>query len=96
MRPYSAFMGTRLDQILRSNAIKSLVVCGVATSGCVESTIRDGFMLDYYVVTAGDACADYETARHDATLSKVDLSFGYVVSVKDIGDRWKERYPQRP
>ena len=85
---YSACIGTRLDQVLRSNGIRSIVVSGVATSGCVESTIRDAFMLDYYVVIAGDACGDYDDARHRATLTKMDLSFGYVVAVDDIEHAW--------
>jgi ureidoacrylate peracid hydrolase len=86
---YSAFIGTRLDLVLRSHGIRTIVVCGVATSGCVESTIRDGFMLDYYVVVAEDACGDYESARHAATLSKMGLSFGTVVTVDDITKRWR-------
>ena len=85
---YSAFIGTRLDQLLRSNDIQTIVVCGVATTGCVESTIRDGFMLDYSVVIARDACGDYEAARHANALSKLDLSFGTVVPVSDIAKRW--------
>ena len=85
---YSAFIGTRLDQLLRSNGVQTIVVCGVATTGCVESTIRDGFMLDYYVVIARDACGDYEAARHTNALNKLDLSFGTVVSVADIEQRW--------
>ena len=85
---YSAFIGTRLDQLLRSNGIQTIVTCGVATTGCVESTIRDGFMHDYYVVIARDACGDYESARHHNALSKLDLSFGTVVSVSDITARW--------
>jgi ureidoacrylate peracid hydrolase len=85
---YSAFIGTRLDLLLRSHSIRTLVVCGVATSGCVESTIRDGFMLDYYTVIAGDACGDYESARHHATLSKMGLSFGTVVETKELVDLW--------
>ena len=62
---YSAFAGTRLDLILRSHRIETLVLCGVATSGCVESTTRDGLFHDYYVVTAADCCADVrrETPR---------------------------------
>lgn len=85
---YSAFIGTRLDQLLRSNGVQTIVVCGVATTGCVESTIRDGFMHDYYVVIARDACGDYETARHTSALSKLDLSFGTVVSVADVAQLW--------
>jgi nicotinamidase-related amidase len=48
-------------------------------------------MLDYYVVVAGDACGDYEHDRHRATLAKMDLSFGYVVSVDEIADVWSAR-----
>ena len=88
---YSAFIGTRLDQVLRSNGIRSIVVAGVATSGCVESTIRDGFMLDYYVVIPSDACGDYDADRHRATLTKMDLSFGTVVTVDDLVGAWATR-----
>jgi len=86
---YSAFVGTNLDLVLRSNGIKTLVMCGDATSGCVESTTRDGFFHDYYVVTAADACADFDVARHEASLRKMDLSFGYVVAAKQLVDRWQ-------
>ena len=85
---YSAFAGTNLDLVLRSNGIKTMVMCGDATSGCVESTTRDGFFADYYVVTAGDACADFDVARHEASLRKMDLSFGYVVSTDDLVALW--------
>ncbi len=87
---YSAFIGTRLEQWLRSNGVRTVVVCGVATSGCVESTIRDAFMLDHYVVTVGDACADYEVSRHEATLSKMNLSFGTVVLAADVIEVWEK------
>jgi nicotinamidase-related amidase len=85
---YSGFIGTNLDLVLRSNGIKTLVMCGDATSGCVESTTRDGFFHDYYVVTAADACADFDIARHQASLRKMDESFGYVVPAKAIIDVW--------
>jgi ureidoacrylate peracid hydrolase len=85
---YSACIGTRFDQVLRSTGVETVVVAGVATSGCVESTVRDAFMLDYYVVVAGDACGDYDHQRHVAALTKIDLSFGYVVTVEAIEKAW--------
>ncbi len=85
---YSAFAGTRLDQLLRSHGIKTVVMCGVATSGCVESTSRDAFCADYYVVTASDACADYDPERHEYSLRKIDLSFGYVVDSDRLLESW--------
>jgi ureidoacrylate peracid hydrolase len=92
---YSAFIGTRLDQVLRSNGVTTVVVCGVATSGCVESTIRDAFMLDYYVVIASDACGDYEADRHESSLRKLDLSFGWCVPVDDIAGSWQQSADHR-
>lgn len=86
---YSSFAGTRLDMLLRSHQIETVVVCGVATSGCVESTIRDALFHDYYVVTAADGCADYDAARHEASLRKVELSFGYVVPQAEIARCWR-------
>jgi ureidoacrylate peracid hydrolase len=85
---YSAFWGTNLDLILRSNGIKTLVMTGVATSGCVESTTRDAFFNSYYVVTAADCCADYDVARHENSLRKMDISFGYVVPSETILKAW--------
>lgn len=86
---YSAFAGTRLDLLARSHGIRTLVMCGVATSGCVESTTRDALFADYYAVTAADACADYDEPRHRNSLRKMDLSFGYVVESDRILSAWK-------
>jgi nicotinamidase-related amidase len=45
-------------------------------------------MLDYYAVVVGDACGDYDQDRHRATLTKMDLSFGYVIDVADLERVW--------
>lgn len=53
----SSFVGTDLDVCLRARGIKTLVVTGVATSGCVESTVRDAAGFDYYVTVVEDCVA---------------------------------------
>jgi isochorismate hydrolase len=40
------------------------------------------------VVTAADACADFDLGRHEASLRKVDQSFGWVVPTQRIVDVW--------
>lgn len=45
---YSGFFNTPLDSILRSRGIRHLVFTGIATNVCVESTLRDGFFLEYF------------------------------------------------
>jgi nicotinamidase-related amidase len=64
----SSFIGTSLDMVLRSNRIETVVITGMATHACVESTARDAGFFDYYVVVASDAVADYREDLHEASL----------------------------
>ena len=86
---YSAFIGTDLDLVLRSKGVKSLVITGVATNVCVESTARDAFMMDYYVVFMGDcsACSAGLDA-HATTLANIERTFGVVASVDELVGCW--------
>jgi ureidoacrylate peracid hydrolase len=85
----SAFVGTPLDLILRSNGIQTVVVCGVATNACVESTVRDAFNSDYYVVLAEDCVGAYDLRLHQAALEvlrgRVD-----VVASGDLISLWAD------
>jgi nicotinamidase-related amidase len=64
----SGFWGTSLDMLLRSNGIKTVVVGGCTTEGCVESTARDAMFNDFYVVIAEDCVASDDKAQHDASM----------------------------
>jgi nicotinamidase-related amidase len=74
---FSAFVDTRLDLLLRSNGIRSLLVAGVATQCCVESTVRDASMRDYYVTVAREAVAARGRMMHlhEASLETMGLYF---------------------
>ena len=85
---YSGFIGTDLDVILRSADVKSLIMTGIATSGCVEATARDGFMHDYYIVFVNDCCASYSQQLHDSTLVNVTDAYGIVASSEEIIATW--------
>ncbi|MFH1861551.1 MAG: isochorismatase family cysteine hydrolase, partial [bacterium] len=54
---YSAFYNTDLETILRCAKIEDLVICGVMTNLCCESTARDAFYRDYRVFFMADATA---------------------------------------
>src|SRR5262245_58752124 len=86
---YSAFHGTRLDLILRRHGIRTLVFTGVATSGCVESTAREGLFHDYYVLMVRDCVADGDRESHDASLRKFSRSFGEVADSREILEIWR-------
>jgi nicotinamidase-related amidase len=64
----SGFVNTALDQVLRSNRIRTVVVAGVQTPGCVEATFRDAAYHDYYNVLAEDCVAAYRQVEHEASL----------------------------
>lgn len=69
---------------------------GVSTNVCVESTARDGFMLDYHIVLAADACASYSSAAHDMTLQNIEGYFGKVSEVAELIDIWMDQMPEEP
>jgi ureidoacrylate peracid hydrolase len=86
---YSAFINTRLDTVLRTLRIETLVMTGVSTNVCVESTARHGFMLDYNIALVSDACASTSRAAHDMTLENIDGFFGSVVNTNELINVWK-------
>jgi nicotinamidase-related amidase len=67
-RRSSAFVGTDLEQILRSRGIEAVAVVGIVTQGCVEATIRDAAHRDFYNVLVDDCVAGYNLELHEASL----------------------------
>lgn len=90
---YSAFWDTEIDLYLRSNGIRSVVLTGVVTSGCVDSTARDAFFRNYRVVLAEDACADNAKARHDASLGKLSMTVGVACPAAQVIELWDAAPP---
>jgi ureidoacrylate peracid hydrolase len=82
---FSGFHGTELDAILKSRGVDWLIVTGVSTSVCVESTIRDAMFRDYLCVLLADCTAepigsDLPRTNHEASLLLIQLLFGWVSS----------------
>ena len=70
-RRVSAFTGSDLEVVLRSNGIDSLVLAGIATSGVVLSTVRQAADLDYRLTVLADGCLDADAAVHRVLLENV-------------------------
>ncbi|UQZ34979.1 cysteine hydrolase [Paenibacillus sp. PK3_47] len=85
---YSAFINTRLDSVLRTLRVETLIMTGVSTNVCVESTARDGFMRDYHIVLAEDACASYSRAAHEMTVENMKGYFGVVSKAAEVEENW--------
>ncbi|KAK5053291.1 hypothetical protein LTR84_002265 [Exophiala bonariae] len=80
----SAFLGTcSLDKILRERGVNHLVLTGVGTDVCVESTARDAYQMDYRVTTVSDATATCTEADHLAALHALRI-FGGTASTAEV------------
>ncbi len=92
---FSAFFNTPLNAFLRSRDIQTVVVTGIITNVCVESTARDACMNDYYVVVPEDACATWDQNVQKASLSNIRSFFGKVTNTQTILGSWKDRINSR-
>jgi ureidoacrylate peracid hydrolase len=88
-RCYSAFRGTDLDTRLRTAGVRTVVLAGVQTNICIESTLRDASSLGFYVTVARDCVASHTPALHEATLQNAQFVFGDVLSRQEIAGLWR-------
>jgi ureidoacrylate peracid hydrolase len=82
-RRYSAFLGTDLEAVLHTAGVRAVVICGLMTSFCCETTARDAHGRDYEVLFAADAVEgpDLEDAEgravpHDVVLANTVTALG--------------------
>ena len=88
-RTYDAFVGTKLDEILKKSNIKTLVLSGVITNVCVESAARTGFSLGYHIVLPSD-CVGYRRKNlHEASLENIERYYGTVTNSENLLALWQ-------
>jgi len=83
----SAFWGTNLELLLRSNGIETVIVGGCTTEGCVESTARDAMFCDHYVILAEDCVGSDDKEQHDASMLLMRHRFDMATAAA-IQDVW--------
>ncbi|MBI4494399.1 MAG: cysteine hydrolase [Chloroflexi bacterium] len=86
---YSAFMGTKLDHLLRERGIRSLLLAGISSDTCVESTARDGYFMDYYITMVADCCGAINDQDHRSALTRCARDFGTVATSAEIVAAWE-------
>ena len=94
-RRYSAFLGTDLEAVLHTASVRAVVICGLMTSFCCETTARDAHGRDFEVLFAADAVEgpDLEDAEgrevpHDVvlanTVTALGAGFADIVTTADV------------
>lgn len=87
---YSGFFGTNLNAGLKAMGVDTLLVCGLTTECCVDSTVRDAFHLDYHVFIATDATGAYEPEVHQSALKNLELNCALLLTVDQVEAAWAE------
>jgi ureidoacrylate peracid hydrolase len=77
---FSGFHDTDLHAQLQARGIRTLLMTGVATNVCVDSTLRHGFILGYHIVVAEDCVGSGNEVGHIGTLATVRVNFGSVIT----------------
>jgi len=85
---YSAFHGTGLEGILKKGGVDSVIITGVHTDLCCETTARDAFMRGLRVYLIADATATSTEERHTAALNILSIGFGEVLTSTGSGSLW--------
>lgn len=94
---YSGFAGTALDSVLRSHGIRNLLMVGIASNVCVESTIRDAYFHEYWPVMISDATMPAGSPEiQRATIYNVSTFFGWVTTAEDVATTLREGAGARP
>lgn len=81
---YSAFFNTDLETILRCLKVEDLVISGIMTNMCCESTARDAYYRDYRIFFLADCTGSINEEMHTASLLNLSLGFAYVTTTQDI------------
>jgi isochorismate hydrolase len=81
---YSAFFNTNLDKNLKTHGVEDIVICGVMTNCCCETTARDAFVRDYRVFFVADATAAANEDLHVASLKNLAYGCAYIIDTNGL------------
>ena len=90
---YSAYTNPQLLRLLRRHGVSSLLLSGISTDTCVESTGRDFYFADYYVTIVADCCAAASEQDHLGALARFDRDYGAIATSDEIMASWERAAP---
>lgn len=83
---YSAFENTGLQERLVEMGVEEVIVTGVMTNLCCETTAREAFVKGFRVFFSTDATATSDLELHEATLKNLAYGFAYLVDCDRLQD----------
>ncbi len=91
---YDAFSSSKLRMLLRLRRIKNVIILGVYTAVCVDTTVRSAHRIGYHVVVPKDLVSmpKERLNLHEAALINMDIIFAHLMTSKEISAIWKNKY----
>ena len=81
---YDGFLNTELEELLRQKGIRQVIICGVLTNLCCETTARSAFMRGFEVYFVTDGTATFSQEMHEAALLNLFYGFAIPTTIKDV------------
>ncbi len=91
---YDPFINTDLELKLTNLGIKHLVLAGIVTNVCVESTARSAFDRGFEITVISDAVSSYDEKTHRNSLENIHRHFGSVVDLKSFLNNEQDYLPE--
>lgn len=84
---YDAFWGTGLEERLRKEGVERVVICGVMTDCCCDTTGRSAFNRGFETWMVGDATGSVDKRQHEAGLKAWSFGYGEPVLTEEVIER---------
>ncbi|MCD6515927.1 MAG: isochorismatase family protein [Candidatus Aminicenantes bacterium] len=81
---YDGFLNTDLQEILHTKGVQQVVICGVLTNLCCETTARSAFMRGFEVFFVKDGTATFKQSMHEASLLNLSYGFAVLTTIQDV------------
>ena len=81
---YDAFYNTDLEKLLKQNNIEQVVITGVATHLCCETTARSAFTRDFSVKFISDATASFDQNYHNSSIRNLKHGFAEILTTDQL------------
>jgi nicotinamidase-related amidase len=81
----NSFLKTGLQEVLTNNKIDTLVICGMMTHMCVDSTTRQAAEFDYHCTLLGDACATKDLTIENCTVEADQVQAAFLAALGAFG-----------
>ncbi|MCB1624457.1 MAG: cysteine hydrolase [Pseudomonadales bacterium] len=85
----SSFYGTPLESYLKGLGVEEVVICGVTTQCCVETTVRDAAQRDFRTFVLSDAVAEWNKEQQASALATMGMLFAHLITTADLNRAWQ-------